>query len=91
MDSMNAMAWLCLIGICIGAILHLFGSILLLIEEFKESIVWGILGLFIGLTHLIFICLHFDKGARPLAYIVGGFVIMIVCYIGFFASMGNAA
>ena len=91
MGSLPALALLFLIGIVIGAIVNFIGSIMLLIEEFKVSIVWGILGLLIGITNLIFICVHFDKSVRPLAYIVGGFVLMIVCYVGFMATCANAA
>ena len=86
MGGLSAVGLLCLIGVVIGAIMSFIGSIMLLIEEFKVSIVWGILGLFIGITNLIFICVHFDKSARPLGYMIGGTLLMLVCYFGLFAS-----
>ena len=91
MSGVSAVALLCFIGGVIGAIMYLFGSIMLLIEEFKESIVWGILGLCISVTHLIFICVHFDKSVRPLAYMIGGFVLMVVGFAGYMVSSGITA
>ena len=43
-----------MILVLLGLILYLVGAISLLVDEFKESIAWGLLGLFTQIGHLIF-------------------------------------
>ena len=61
--------------ILLGIIIYLFGSIAMLINEFKEHIAWGLLGLFTQIGHFIFAILHFGKCKWYLACIVVGFVL----------------
>ena len=61
--------------ILLGAIIYLFGSIGLLIIEFKEHIAWGLLGLFTQIGHGIFAILHFGKCKWYLTCIVIGFIL----------------
>ena len=57
-----------------GLGIYLFGSIAMLISEFKEHVAWGLLGLFTQIGHFIFAILHFGKCKWYLACIVIGFV-----------------
>ncbi len=63
-----------------GLILYLIGLIALLVEEFKESIVWGLFCLFLGVAHFLFIILYFDRVKRWLGYMIGG---IFLAFIGF--------
>ena len=46
----------------IGLIIYIVGAIIgLLIDEFKESILWGLLGLIFQVTHILFAILHFHE------------------------------
>ena len=60
--------------ILIGILIYLFGSIAMLIQEFKEHVAWGLLGLFTQIGHFIFAILRFGKCKWYLACIVIGFV-----------------
>ena len=62
----------------IGAVFYLIGAIGLLIDEFKEHILWGLFGLFTQIGHLIFAICHFDKCKKSLGLIVLGIVLIIV-------------
>ena len=62
----------------IGLIVYLIGAIGLLIDEFKEHIAWGLLGLFTQIGHLIFALCHFDKCKKSLGIILLGIILMIV-------------
>ncbi|MBR5024249.1 MAG: hypothetical protein IKX48_04220 [Victivallales bacterium] len=66
--------------ILLGAILYLFGSIGLLIIEFKEHIAWGLLGLFTQFGHGIFATFHFGKCKKYLLCIVIG---ILLVFLGF--------
>ena len=68
-----------MIGVVIvGVVFYLIGTIELLIDEFKEHIAWGLLGLFTQIGHLIFAICHFDKCKKSLGLIVLGIVLIIV-------------
>lgn len=60
----------------IGLIVALVGGIWLLVEAFRESILWGLGALFIPFVGLIFAILHWDKGGKPLLIGIVGNVIM---------------
>ena len=62
----------------IGLVVYLIGAIGLLIDEFKEHIAWGLLGLFTQIGHLIFALCHFDKCKKSLGLILLGIVLIIV-------------
>ena len=67
-----------MILVIIGLILYLIGAIGLLIEEFRENILWGLAGLFLQITHLIFAILHFDKCKSCLGLSLFGFILMVI-------------
>lgn len=60
----------------LGLLLYLVGSLWLVVVEFKESILWGLLGLFLQITHIIFIILHFGKCVKPLACMLLGILLI---------------
>ena len=64
--------------IIIGVVFYLIGTIELLIDEFKEHIAWGLLGLFTQIGHLIFALCYFDKCKRSLGHILLGIILMVV-------------
>lgn len=67
----------------VGVILAAVGSIWILVNAFKESILWGILSIIIPFVLLIFALMNLDKCKKPLGiwlagvvlYVIGGFVI----------------
>ncbi|MBR6373549.1 MAG: hypothetical protein IKS20_10235 [Victivallales bacterium] len=62
----------------IGIVVYLIGAIGLLIDEFKEHIAWGLLGLFTQIGHLIFALCHFDKCKKSLGIILLGIILIII-------------
>ena len=67
-----------MILLIVGFVVYLIGSIGLLIDEFKEHIAWGLLGLFTQIGHLIFAICHFDKCKKSLGIILLGILLMII-------------
>ena len=49
----------------IGYLLLFIGGLLFLVEMFKESILWGLGGMFISPVSLIFLIMHWDAAKRP--------------------------
>ncbi len=49
----------------IGAIISIVYSIILIIESFKTSVIWGLVYLFVPFGALIFIIVHWDKAGSP--------------------------
>ena len=62
-----------------GLILYIIGSFALLVEEFKESIIWGLFCLFSQVAHWLFILLYFDRAKKWLGYMIGG---LFLAFIG---------
>lgn len=64
--------------VVIGIVVYLIGSIGLLIDEFKEHLAWGLLGLFTQIGHLLFAVFHFDKCKKSLGLILLGIVLVFI-------------
>ena len=64
--------------IIIGALIAIVGGIFLLIETFRESILWGIGCIIISPISFIFIILHWDVSKKPVLIQLAGFGIMLV-------------
>ncbi len=62
----------------IGLIVYVVGAIGLLIDEFKESIWWGLAGLLTQVSHILFAILHFRECKKSLAIMLIGILIMAV-------------
>ncbi len=58
--------------IIVGAVLMLIGGLWLIIEAFKESILWGLGCIFIPIAGLIFVLMHWDKAGKPFLIQVAG-------------------
>ena len=54
------------------------GGIWVLIEAFKESILWGLGCIFIPLVSLIFVIMHWDKAGKPFLIQLVGIVLFAV-------------
>jgi hypothetical protein len=67
-----------MILIILGIVVYLVGAIGLLIDEFKEHIAWGLLGLFTQIGHLIFAVCYFDKCKRSLGIILLGLALILI-------------
>ncbi len=57
-----------------GGIVALIGLLMVLVEAFKESVVWGLLCLFIPLVALVFVATHWRKTRRGFFLWLGGAV-----------------
>ena len=64
--------------IFVGLLLYLFGAIGVLIEEFKESIIWGLFGLFTQVVNVLFAILYFKRCKRWLGLMLIGFLLIII-------------
>ena len=62
----------------IGGIITLVGAIWFLVVAFQESIVWGLLCLFIGFVSIIFLILHWREAKKPFLVELAGIGIFIV-------------
>lgn len=62
----------------IGAIIALVGGFMLLIEAFRESVLWGIGSLLFNPVSLIFLILHWDVAKKPFFIQLGGLAIAFV-------------
>ena len=60
----------------IGLVIMLIGGLWILIEAFKESVLWGLGCLFFSpLVSLIFVILHWDKAGKPFLLQIVGLVL----------------
>jgi len=73
----------------VGWIVALVGSIMVLIAAFKESIVWGLLSLFVPVVILIFALTHWAESKKGVFFWIGGIILLVVG--GVIAGMGAAA
>jgi hypothetical protein len=62
----------------IGAILMFIGGIWLLIEQFKESVLWGLGSIFVPFVALVFVIMHWDVSKRPFLIQVAGIVLLVI-------------
>lgn len=61
----------------LGVITYIVGLISLTIDEFKENILFGILGLLTLIFHIVFAIMFFDRCKRSLLIILIGLVLML--------------
>lgn len=50
-----------IVVICLGVLLMLIGSLMLLVSAFRQSIVWGLVVIFAPCGNLIYTCLHWSR------------------------------
>ena len=62
----------------LGLLLYVVGAIGILVEEFKENILWGIFGLLFQIPNLLFACLYFQRCKRWLGCMLAG---ILICFL----------
>lgn len=62
----------------IGFLIAFVGGIWLLIEGFKESVLWGVGMLLFGFVGLIFAVTHWEQAKKPFLLNVGGAALMFL-------------
>ncbi len=64
----------------LGDLVALVGGVMLLIEAFKKSVLWGILSLCVPFAGLVFVFLNWsnEKVRKAFFIILGGFAVMVV-------------
>ena len=62
----------------IGCLIAFVGSIMVIIEAFKTSVVWGICYLFVPFAALVFWIKYWDVSKRGVLLIIGGIVLSVV-------------
>ena len=65
----------------IGMGVMLVGGIWILIEAFKESILWGIGCLLLAPVSIVFVFMHWDVSKKPFLIHLGGLGIAIIAVI----------
>ena len=70
----------------LGSLFYLIGAIGVLVEEFRESIIWGLFGLFTQVTNVLFAILYFKRCKRWLGLMLIGILLIILGTI-LFTSM----
>ena len=61
----------------LGVIMSVIGAIWFYIVVFSESLLWGLLCLFIPFASLIFFITHFEDSAKPLGLVVLGTILVL--------------
>ncbi len=62
----------------LGVLFYLIGAIGVLVEEFRESIIWGLFGLFTQVVNVLFAILYFKRCKRWLGLMLIGFLLIIL-------------
>ena len=78
LNSLKIMFIIGAILAAIGGIIMFVYGIILLIQAFKESILWGLGYLFVPFCSLVFIFMHWDKCKTPFLRLLIGLVIYAV-------------
>jgi hypothetical protein len=63
--------------ILVGAAVMLIGGIWLLVIMFQTSLPWGIIGILIPVTSLIFVAMHWEESRRPFLIQVAGVILYV--------------
>lgn len=66
-----------IVGI-VGVLIFIIGGILLLIESFKESIIWGFACLIVTPVVLVFTFVHWDVAKKPFFIQLTGLGILFI-------------
>ncbi len=63
--------------VILGVILMIIGGVWLLVEAFKESILWGLGSIFIPFVGLVFAIMHWSECKVPFLIHVAGLVLFV--------------
>jgi len=72
------MAAIGMLLVLVGWLVSLVGGIMVLIEAFKNSVVWGLASLFIPFVILVFVILNWDVSKKGFLISVVGMIIAVV-------------
>jgi hypothetical protein len=72
------MQTLATVAVILGYVLCLVGAIWLLIEAFKQSILWGLGSLFLPFVSIIFTVVHWQVARRPFFLWLKGFAVILI-------------
>jgi len=72
------MATIGIVLMIVGFLVALVGGIGILIEAFKEHVLWGIGSLLFSPVSLVFVILHWDRAGKPFLLNLGGVVVMFL-------------
>lgn len=64
--------------VLIGFVLYVIGAFGIMLEEFKESIIWGLFGLFTQVVNVLFAILYFKRCKKWLGYMLLGIILMLI-------------
>ena len=62
----------------LGFILAAVGGIWLLVEQFKESVLWGLGSLFVPFVALVFVIMHWSVSKKPFFIQLAGIGLIIL-------------
>lgn len=62
----------------LGGLIAFVGSIMILIEAFKTSILWGLGSIFIPFVGLVFVAMHWQRASRGFMIWAAGFVLIVI-------------
>jgi uncharacterized membrane protein len=62
----------------IGLIISVIGGLWLMLEAFREHILWGLGYIFIPLVGLVFVFMHWDKAKKPFLWLVAGWILIFL-------------
>jgi hypothetical protein len=84
------MAILGTILLAVGGIVCLIYAIFIIINAFKESILWGLGSLFVPFVSLIYVFMHWDLNKKPfIRYLIGAVIMIIGGLLGGAGALGG--
>jgi hypothetical protein len=63
-----------------GIFLIFSGSIILIIEQFKVSLIWGLIGIFLPILSLLFIIKYWKVSRLPFIIQLAGYVLIAISF-----------
>ena len=60
----------------LGLLAAFIGGIWLIVVAFQESVVWGLLTLFVGPAGIVFAIMHWERAGKPFLLQIGGLLVM---------------
>jgi hypothetical protein len=60
----------------VGGLVCLYGLVVMLINAFKTSMLWGLGSLFVPFVLLVFVIMNWSSNMKPFLIYIGGFVLL---------------
>ena len=77
--------------VLVGLVISIVGGVMVLIEAFKQSIVWGLASLFIPFVILVFVALNWEVSKKGFLIAVAGTIVYVVGMVLTIAAAGGGA